>query len=44
MPGLTVSDIELPGATGAAMFAAQAAGVASGPLATAVPSNAQPTH
>ena len=32
MPGLIVSDVQLPGATGAAMFAAQASGVSSGPL------------
>ena len=32
MPGLVLSDVQLPGATGAAMFAAQASGVSSGPL------------
>lgn len=31
MPGLIVSDVQLPGASGAAMFAAQAAGVPCGP-------------
>ena len=44
MPGLAVSDIEFPGATGAAMFAAQAAGVVSGPLTSSVLSNAQLTQ
>ena len=44
MPGLIVSDIEFPGAMGAAMFAAQAAGCASGPLTSSVPSNAQLTQ
>ena len=38
MPGLIVSDVQLPGATGAAMFAAQAAGVSSGSISTQVPS------
>lgn len=31
MPGLIVSDVQLPGASGAAMFAARAAGVPCGP-------------
>ena len=38
MPGLIVSDVQLPGATGAAMFAAQAAGVSSGSISTQAPS------
>jgi len=45
MPGLIVSDVQLPGATGAAMFAAQAAGVSSGPISTQAPLRpAVPTH
>jgi CheY-like chemotaxis protein len=45
MPGLIVSDVQLPGATGAAMFASQASGVSSGPISTQAPSRpAVPTH
>jgi sugar (pentulose or hexulose) kinase len=45
MPGLIVSDVQLPGATGAAMFAAQAAGVSSGPISPQAPSRpAVPTN
>lgn len=40
MPGLTVSDVEQPGARGAAMFAAQAAGADSGALVNDFPTHA----
>ena len=37
MPGLTVSGVALPGARGAALFAARAAGITTGTLADQLP-------